>query len=179
MLYTRKAVLLHALLCKIYIVAQCLANRTCKTLVCVYLPHSIVPHVHLLVTLAVVAALKLIDDAPTDAWSLTRLAERTHIEPTYFVRLFSAVVGLSPMAYVTRRRLELATNLLRRHDLTVGEVGAMSGWVDANYFSRSFRKHFGMTPSRYRARFTEGPKRPRRAGRSATAAASGELIRQD
>ncbi|MEI8039812.1 MAG: AraC family transcriptional regulator [Verrucomicrobiota bacterium] len=125
---------------------------------------------------AVVAALKLIDDAPTEAWSLTRLAERTHIEPTYFVRLFSAVVGLSPMAYVNRRRLELATNLLRRHDITVGEVGAMSGWVDANYFSRSFRKHFGMTPSRYRARFTEGPKRPRRAGRSATAAAIGARV---
>jgi AraC-like DNA-binding protein len=48
----------------------------------------------------------------------------------------------------------------------VGEVGTMSGWLDANYFSRCFRKHFGMTPSRYRARFMDGQKLPQvaRAG---------------
>ena len=57
------------------------------------------------------------------------------------------------MAYLTRRRLELATSLLRRDNFLVGEVGAKAGWLDSNYFSRCFRKHFGMTPSRYRARF--------------------------
>ena len=105
---------------------------------------------------AVIAALKLIDDAPMQAWTLKTLAERVHVEPTYFVRLFRAVVGLPPMAYLERRRLELATNLLRRDDLAVGDVGAMAGWTDANYFSRCFRQHFGMTPSRYRARFRDG-----------------------
>lgn len=103
---------------------------------------------------AVAAALKLIDDAPTDAWTLESLASGVHVEPTYFVRLFRSVVGLPPMAYVTRRRLELATNLLRKDNLAVGEIGAMSGWADANYFSRCFRQHFGMTPSRYRTRFS-------------------------
>lgn len=102
---------------------------------------------------AVSAALKLIDEAPTDSWTIRALSSRVHVESTYFVHLFSNVVGLPPMAYVTRRRLELATKLLRQDNLVVGEVGAMSGWPDANYFSRCFRKHFGMTPSKYRARF--------------------------
>ncbi|MEI8290633.1 MAG: AraC family transcriptional regulator [Verrucomicrobiota bacterium] len=102
---------------------------------------------------SVVSAIKLIDDAPTDPWTLKSLAARVYIEPTYFARLFHAAVGLPPMAYLTRRRLELATTLLRRDNLPVGEVGAMAGWLDCNYFSRCFRKHFGMTPSRYRARF--------------------------
>ena len=102
---------------------------------------------------AVVSAIKIIDDAPTESWTLTTLASRVNVEPTYFARLFHAAVGLPPMAYLTRRRLELATSLLRREDLPVGEAGAMSGWLDGNYFSRCFRKHFGMTPSRYRARF--------------------------
>jgi len=35
----------------------------------------------------------------------------------------------------------------------------MAGWPDANYFSRSFRKHFGMTPTRYRERFRDGARR--------------------
>jgi AraC family L-rhamnose operon transcriptional activator RhaR len=102
---------------------------------------------------AVATALKLIDEAPTEGWTLQILASRVHVESTYFVHLFRSVVGLPPMAYVNRRRLELATKLLRQDDLVVGEVGAMSGWADANYFSRCFRKHFGMTPSKYRARF--------------------------
>lgn len=114
---------------------------------------------------AVASALKLIDDAPTEPWSLTSLAARVSIAPAYFARLFHANVGLPPMAYLNRRRLEWATTLLRRDDLPVGEVGALSGWLDANYFSRCFRKHFGMTPSRYRARFMEGQIRPRVAAK--------------
>jgi AraC family L-rhamnose operon transcriptional activator RhaR len=101
---------------------------------------------------AVLAALKLIDEAPSESWTLETLAGRVHVEGTYFVRLFHAVVGLPPMAYLTRRRLELATSLLRRNDLAIGDVAARSGWFDANYFSRCFREHFGMTPSRYRIR---------------------------
>ena len=124
---------------------------------------------------AVIAALKLIDDAPTEPWTLKTLAGRVHVEPAYFVRLFRAVVGLPPMAYLTRRRLELATSLLRREDLPVGEVGAMAGWLDANYFSRCFREHFGMTPSRYRARFMEGQKRPQIAGADTPILAGKEL----
>ncbi|MCX6894906.1 MAG: AraC family transcriptional regulator [Verrucomicrobia bacterium] len=109
---------------------------------------------------AVAAALKLIDAAPTEPWTLTSLAARAHIEPTYLARLFRASVGLPPMAYITRRRLELATVLLRRGDLPVGDVGTKSGWPDANHFSRRFRQHFGMTPSKYRARFMHNHNRP-------------------
>jgi AraC family transcriptional regulator, L-rhamnose operon transcriptional activator RhaR len=108
---------------------------------------------------AVALALKCIDDAPADDWTLPLLASRAAVEATYFSRLFRAAVGLPPMAYLTRRRLEVATTLLRRNDLAIGDVGAMAGWPDANYFSRSFRRHFGMTPSRYRQRFREGEKR--------------------
>lgn len=109
---------------------------------------------------AVTAALKLIDDAPTENWTLTGLASRVHVAPNYFVRLFHGAVGLPPLAYLKRRRLELVANLLRRDDLTVGEAAARAGWLDANYFSRCFRKHFGTTASEYRARLIRLRKRP-------------------
>ena len=35
----------------------------------------------------------------------------------------------------------------------------MAGWLDANYFSRCFRQHFGMTPSKYRANSMRSRKR--------------------
>ena len=96
---------------------------------------------------AVTTALKLIDDSLADNWTLARLSELVQVESTYFVRLFRTAIGLPPMAYILRRRLELATHLLRRVDLSISEAGAMAGWMDGNYFSRSFRQHFGMTPT--------------------------------
>lgn len=102
---------------------------------------------------AVQAALKLIDDDPSFPWTLQQLASRAHIEPAYLVRRFRAVAGLPPMAYLRRRRLELAAGLLRRTRRSVAEVGGLVGWPDANYFTRRFRCQFGVSPTDYRRRF--------------------------
>jgi AraC family transcriptional regulator, L-rhamnose operon transcriptional activator RhaR len=104
---------------------------------------------------AVIAALKLIDDNPEHPWTLEDLATRVHVLPDYLVRSFGNVAGLPPMAYLRRRRLELATTLLVRSNQPVGEVGNLVGWPDANYFTRRFRAEFGLTPSAYRARFAK------------------------
>jgi len=106
---------------------------------------------------SVVAALKLIDDNPEHPWTLDALAARVHVLPEYLVRAFGNVAGLPPMAYLRRRRLELATTLLVRSGQSVGEVGNLVGWPDANYFTRRFRAEFGLTPSAYRTRFANVP----------------------
>ncbi|MBI5689677.1 MAG: AraC family transcriptional regulator [Verrucomicrobia bacterium] len=106
---------------------------------------------------AISTALKLIDDNPTQEWTLENLAARAHVPPNYLVRLFKKVAGLPPMAYQRRRRLELATRLLLQSDLPVSEVGARVGWSDANYFTRRFRSQFGATPTAYRARHARLP----------------------
>ncbi|HEV2438235.1 MAG TPA: AraC family transcriptional regulator [Verrucomicrobiae bacterium] len=104
---------------------------------------------------AISAALKLIDDNPAHDWTLAELAMRTHAPPNYLVRLFRKVAGLPPMAYLRRRRLELATRLLIHSDRPVSEVGDMVGWPDANYFTRRFRAEFGITPTAYRVRHAQ------------------------
>lgn len=103
---------------------------------------------------AVTAALKLIDEKPAHDWTLEQLAALTHTPRPYLVRLFSRTAGLPPMAYLRRRRLELATRLLVESDRPVGEVGQEVGWADANYFTRRFHAQFGLTPTAYRNRFT-------------------------
>lgn len=102
---------------------------------------------------AIAAALRLMEEHPADEWTLSSLAERVHVEPTYFVRLFHKSVGVPPMAYLAGRRAELSAGLLRRTDLPVGEVGALVGWPDPNHFSRRFREKFGLSPTHYRQRF--------------------------
>lgn len=124
---------------------------------------------------AVTAAIKLIDDNPADPWTLHLLAERVGLRSDYLCRVFSNIVGLSPINYLTRRRLEMATSLLRRTPLPVGEVGAAVGWLDANYFARRFHEKFGISPSKYRGRFVSVQQRPRNEKATATLTADSRL----
>ena len=104
---------------------------------------------------SVLAAIKLIDQDLTYPWTLTELSKRVHIAPAYLVRLFRIVAGVSPIAFLSRRRLEHSITLLKRSEYSVGEVGARVGWDDANYFARRFKAQFGLSPSAYRKRFRE------------------------
>ena len=57
------------------------------------------------------------------------------------------IVGVSPLEYVHRLRLEEAYRLLSDSSRNVSEVAMEVGFDDANYFSRLFRKKMGMSPS--------------------------------
>lgn len=102
---------------------------------------------------AVTTAIKLMDENPTGPWTLSLLAGKVRLRSDYLCRLFGEIVGLSPLNYLTRRRLEMATSLLRRTPLPVSEIAATVGWTDANYFARRFHDKFGISPSNYRTRF--------------------------
>ena len=72
----------------------------------------------------------------------------------YARRVFAAEIGMTPSAYLESMRLEYAERLLmQRTDppRSIGEIALLSGYFDANYFSRIFRKHTGKSPREYRA----------------------------
>jgi AraC family L-rhamnose operon transcriptional activator RhaR len=110
---------------------------------------------------AVIAATEELDAAPEHAWTLADLAERVHVSPSYLCRLFMRELGISPLHYLERRRLELTAQLLLEGDLSINEIGATAGWTDTNYMARRFRAAQGMSPSSYRSVFQ---RRSRRAG---------------
>lgn len=83
-------------------------------------------------------------------WSLTQLASRGKLNRSYLVRLFKRKTGQSPMAYLARRRAEMAAILLLTTRMSIADVGRAVGWPDQNYFARRFRAIFGMTASTYR-----------------------------
>lgn len=93
-------------------------------------------------------------------WTLAKLAAQVHLHPQHLARLFRIHLGLPPMAYLNRCRMEQAASLLLQTDLSVGDISAKIGWLDQNYFTRRFHAHFGVTPSSYRARFHAEKKRP-------------------
>lgn len=79
------------------------------------------------------------------------LSECCGVSETYLRRLFRSCLGVSPVQYVNRMRLTRAGELLSSGFYTVSEVMTMSGYNDDAYFSRNFKKRFGVPPREYGA----------------------------
>ena len=54
------------------------------------------------------------------------------------------------MEYLTKIRMEKAKELLTTTEYSMKEICAMVGYADPNYFSRSFKKNVGVTPTEYK-----------------------------
>ncbi len=67
-----------------------------------------------------------------------------------FAARFTASVGITPMSYLKRWRLQLATRLLQNPVLTLGEVSERVGYESVEAFSRVFSREFGIAPGQYR-----------------------------
>jgi AraC-like DNA-binding protein len=89
---------------------------------------------------------------PLDIEALARAA---HMSSGHFSRSFRAAFGETPYSYLMTRRIERATSLLRRGDMSVTEVCMAVGCSSLGSFSSRFTELVGETPSAYRARTHE------------------------
>lgn len=78
------------------------------------------------------------------------LASHLQLSPRTLNRRFREATGTTPQQYLTGLRLAAARDLLRRSNLSVGEICWQVGLQDLSYFSRLFRRHHGVSPMRYR-----------------------------
>jgi len=100
---------------------------------------------------ALVEATRWIEANLIDAVRVDDIARAVGLSPSHLTALFRAHLGCPPLKYQQRLRLALARKLLRNSYLSVAEVAAACGYIDANYFIRVFRSNLGTTPSRWRA----------------------------
>lgn len=82
--------------------------------------------------------------------SLDILAEKSFLSKYYFHRVFAALTGETVMTYIRKRRLGLAIKEMNKTDKTLLEIALDSGFDSAEVFTRAFKKHFEISPSRYR-----------------------------
>ena len=82
--------------------------------------------------------------------TISKLAKIASLNTTYFSNLFSELIGLSPLQYINKRRIEKAQELLLGTDETLYEIAHQIGLNDEYYFSRLFKKHVGISPNHYR-----------------------------
>lgn len=85
--------------------------------------------------------------------SLEVIAEHCHISPSYLSRIFKQKKGYSITDQVNKTRIEEATHILQKSELTLADVAKKVGFSDRSYFSKVFKKIMGLSPSEYRKRF--------------------------
>ncbi len=103
----------------------------------------------------------LIDRAYAEPLDLERIAAEAGLSRWHFHRLFAATYGVTPAAYLSRRRVERAQDLLRATTLSVTEVCHAVGFSSLGSFSSRFREIVGETPRQFQQRWgADAPRIP-------------------
>lgn len=103
------------------------------------------------------AAVAIIQEEFPFLEGVDELAERLEVSAAHLGRVFTKKIGISPGKYITRVRVEYAKLLLRDPDTTITYVAEASGFANANYFAKVFRRETGLSPTEYLA---GAPRRP-------------------
>lgn len=95
-------------------------------------------------------ALALLHDRPSDKWTLERLAKEIGTSRSALADRFTHLVGLPPMRYLTRWRMQLAARMLSDGAAKVSSVALDVGYESEAAFSRAFKKTVGSSPATWR-----------------------------
>ncbi|MFD0672321.1 helix-turn-helix domain-containing protein [Cohnella sp. GCM10027633] len=99
------------------------------------------------------AVIQYIDNHLADNITVEELAKQVYLHPNYFIMFFKGMMGYSPIQYVNQRRMETAKGLLLQPECNVSAVANKVG-MQIYYFSRMFKSHTGLSPSRFRKQGT-------------------------
>ena len=80
--------------------------------------------------------------------SVEELAAQSGVSVSYFVRIFKGITNQTPITYLNNIRMNKAKQLLA-DGCSVMETAEMTGFSDIYYFSRTFKKYVGVSPSLY------------------------------
>ncbi|MGW9124896.1 helix-turn-helix transcriptional regulator, partial [Paenibacillus chitinolyticus] len=71
--------------------------------------------------------------------------------------VFRTHAGMGPAEYLLKYRLNMAQRMLFTSDVPVQQIAQAVGIADPFYFSRVFKKQFGISPTKYREKFINNP----------------------
>ena len=83
-------------------------------------------------------------------FNVTTLSQMLSLHHNYFSLLFKKETGISPIKAITDCRLKNACKMLGFTDMLIKEIAIENGFSDELYFSRIFKKNFGISPKAYR-----------------------------
>ncbi|MBE7681129.1 AraC family transcriptional regulator [Paenibacillus sp. P13VS] len=95
-------------------------------------------------------AISYMEDHYLEPLTLEEIAGKSNISVRHLNRIFRSYYQMTPIAYMLTLRLERACSLLKHSSLTITQISYECGFNDSNYFTRQFRKAYGVSPKVYR-----------------------------
>lgn len=105
-------------------------------------------------------AITYIDANLSGDLSLTTLARLLQLAPSYLSGLFHRETGRTLTGHIADERMKAALQLLKTSHLQIQSIAQLCGFSDPNYFSKFFKRRFGVTPLQYRADLHSRPHPP-------------------
>jgi AraC-like DNA-binding protein len=97
-------------------------------------------------------ALSLMHATPQRAWTIEILAKDVGLSRSVLAERFADLIGMPPMHYLAKWRMQIAAGLLSGGKINVATVAAEVGYASEAAFSRAFKKMVGVPPSDWRRR---------------------------
>ncbi|HHH1376679.1 TPA: virulence regulon transcriptional activator VirF [Yersinia enterocolitica] len=93
---------------------------------------------------------KFMEENYLQGWKLSKFAREFGMGLTTFKELFGTVYGISPRAWISERRILYAHQLLLNGKMSIVDIAMEAGFSSQSYFTQSYRRRFGCTPSQAR-----------------------------
>ena len=97
-------------------------------------------------------AMQHIRERCADPLSLSEIASRYELNPSYFSRLFHRHAGIPLVEFINRARIQKSCRLLKRSDASIVEIAVAVGYNNLSHFNRCFRRLMGVSPREYRTK---------------------------
>src|SRR5215831_16630971 len=96
--------------------------------------------------------LALMHRNPAHPWSIASLAKEAGVSRSVLAGRFRHYLNQSPMAYLTRWRLQIGAQMLTSTSHSVAQIAAEVGYESEAAFNRAFKRDFAVPPARFRSR---------------------------
>ena len=83
------------------------------------------------------------------------IADHIGLSEKYMSSLFKKETGMTIVAYIEQRQMEIASQMLIYTEHTYAEISDALSFCSQSYFSKIFKKHYGLTPMQYRMKYSD------------------------
>lgn len=98
-------------------------------------------------------ALAAMHEAPSQNWTIHKLAETAGMSRSSFAQRFKDIVGMPPLTYLIDYRLRLAARYLRLQQNSISRISELVGYASDSTFSQAFKRVYGVSPKAYRQQY--------------------------
>lgn len=103
----------------------------------------------------VVDACEIMDEEYGYIYGVEDVADRLGVNKAHLIRVFKSAMKMTPGEYLKTVRMENAKHFLVNRELSLDVVAGLTGYANANYFGKVFKKEFGVSPKAYQRTATE------------------------